>query len=186
MSDSPKVRKPRTPRTLAERREAIRKAEAGLAWDAAKDLFSNSPTLKILAEGKARISKIVRECESFNSPERIEEMRARLMARLASLDARAKIAQVAGPRFRSALNSIDAVFISAGKAVMAAQDNGTDLDPQVLISSILPNDARNELLALAGDDSDPFAEYRRKNSPGDPDAMPDDSEEEDSDETDSE
>jgi len=175
MSDGTKVRKVRTPRTLAERREAIRKAEAGLAWDAAKDVFSKSDVLQNLAEGRGRISKIARECESFNSPERIEEMRSRLMERLASLDARAAIARDAAPRFAAALKSIDNVFITVGKAVMESEDAETEINVPSIIDNLFPNGGLGDLLEITGDNSDPFAAFRRKASPGDPDAMPDDS-----------
>lgn len=153
-------RAPKQKKTLAERRAAIARAAANISFDAAKEMLSASPLLVGILNGRKAIRKFHREATMLANPETRNEIRARLLARIESLDARGIAAEkyLAGPAGKvSAM--VDNIFEELGNA--ADNFDGEAETAESIVSEILTDDVR----AILTNPSDPFDSWRMKRKP---------------------
>lgn len=154
-----KSRKPRVKKTMAQRLAENAKRNENLAWDIARDALTEAG-LQDVVESRANVMRYARECENLANPEYVAEQKAKLQARMDSLDARAAIATEYAPRAKSTLANVESLFVRIGKEISDAMTAGTTVDVVGIVNSILTPADR----ATLAETVDPFAAFRRKHS----------------------
>lgn len=170
---SGKTRKPRVKKTMAQRLAENAKRNENLAWDIARDALTEAG-LQDVVESRANVMRYARECENLANPEYVTEQKAKLQARMDSLDARAAIATEYAPRAKSTLANVESLFVRIGKEISDAMGTGATVDTLGIVNAILTPADR----ATLAETVDPFAAFRRKHSESDnsedmPDALTD-------------